>query len=329
MKGWFRASLGGVIKLHETRDPLQSSALAYFCCPQQRTLSYFSFVQKKKRANTTTQFWYTDISMIVLKRPRSNCNDNASWRRCHCFIQSVHRSCDIELFLDPEFEYCIIPFSYLSGKEELQCGSIGQNKKSASLRFTSYSAKKVDLVAKSRRNIQNEEIIIESIHFSLIGSKEKVIYSLGPSSVLVAVYKNGTIYFLALNAGVNGLMMQLNIQSIEGMTIVHGVSKDTHIIPSQSQRIISVLANNGHRHTSSLYFSFQADVCEEKSASKVKISSYKGVGTKIRLGIAGDLLCQNSKMQSKYCSGTGSLDKNLWWDTTNQMVESNNASHVN
>lgn len=299
------------MKRSEIGDVLNSSALVYICRPQIRSWSYLSFVQKKKRANTTTQFWYTDMSMIVLKRKQKS----SIWSRCHCLLQGVQRSCDVELFLDPDYEYCIIPFSYLSGKDDLQCGSVGKVRNSALFRITSYSAQPVELIARPRRAMQIEDSLIESLHLSLIGTVEKITYSLGPSSVLVAVYKSGCIYFLVLNSSTDGLMMHLNFEPNQGMTIVHGMNKDTHIIPAKSQRIILVLANDGHHGTTTMNFSFQSDICREKTSIQKK-STYKGVQTRAALCLAGELLCNSTGSDNKYRSGVGTLDERLWRATT-------------
>ena len=103
------------MKLHQTRDVLFSCSLVYLCQVKERTWAFVSLVQKKKRANATTQFWYTDLSIIVLKR-----KGEGNWEKHQCYLQGVERACDCELFLDPEYEYCFISFSFLSGREELE-----------------------------------------------------------------------------------------------------------------------------------------------------------------------------------------------------------------
>ena len=303
-----RASLGGVVKLNETGDVLSSSPLVYYCQTDAKTWSYLSLVQKKKRANTTTQFWYTDISMIVLKR-RFNTN---SWTRCQCLIQGVKRSCDMELFLDPGCEYCIIPFSYLGGIEEFQCGSQAQKRKAALFRLTCYSAHAVDVKARPRKSIQNKELIVESLHLSLLGTNRKITYSLGPNAVLVAIYENGCIYFLVLNAAIDGLMMKLTVEASQGRMIVHGLNNDTHIIQSKSQRVILVLGNKGDQCATTVNFSFQSDICRNKTSLGDKFT-YRGIDTSGRLSLAGELLCTNvGSKTTAYKVASGTLDECLW-----------------
>lgn len=307
-EGWLRASLGGVVKLNGTGDALSSSPLVYYCQTNVRTWSYLSLVQKKKRANTTTQFWYTDMSMIVFKR-RRHVN---SWTRCQCVLQGVKRSCDAELFLDPEYEYCIIPFSYLGGIEELQCGAQVQRRKAALFRLTSYSAHAVEVKARPRKSIQNNMLLIESLHFSLLETNRKVTYLLGPNAVLIAACKRGCIYFLVLNSASDGLMMKLMVEQSPERMIVHGLNYDTHIIPSKSQSIVLVLANKGHHHTTTVNFSFQSDICKDKTSYERKFT-YRGIETSGRLSLAGELFCNNIGSETNtYRRASGTLDECLW-----------------
>lgn len=304
LKSWVKNSLGGVVKINDKGDVLSSSALVYYCRVEKKTWSFLSLVQKKKRANATTQFWYTDLSMIVLKRKHGS----NSWNRFHCELMGVQRNCDVELFLDPEFEYCVIPFSFLSGKEELQCGSQAQIRKSALFRFSAYSAHMVDLKARPIKSIESRNILIESLHFSLLSVTDKLIHPLGPSSVLVAVYKDGCVYFLVLNASPDGFMMQLNVETNQGMTTVHGLNKDTHIIPSKSQSVVLVLANDGHHNTTSINFRYLTDSCVGKKISQPSFT-YRGIGTRATLCLAGEFLCTSTfGSENKYRSGTGTLD---------------------
>ena len=307
-KGWLRASLGGVVKLNGTGDALSSSPLVYYCQAETRTWSYMSLVQKKKRANTTTQFWYTDMSMVVLKR-RHNVN---SWTRCQCVMQGVKRSCDVELFLDPEFEYCIIPFSYLGGIEELQCGAQVQRRKSALFRLTSYSAHTVELKARPRKSIDNNKLLIESLHLSLLETNRKLIYSLGPGAVLVAVCKSGCIYFLVINSASDGLMTKLMVETSPDRMIVHGLNNDTHITPSKSQSIVLVLANKGHDRTTTVNFNFQSDICIDKTPFERKFA-YRGIETSVGLSLASELVCNNIGSETNtYRRASGTLDECLW-----------------
>jgi hypothetical protein len=302
-----RASLGGVVKLQDNRDVLTSSALVYHCKVVETTWAFMSFVQKKKRANATTQFWYTDVSMIVLKRQAGR-----DWSRCECILQGVQRDCDYELFLDPHFEYCFIPFSYLSGKEDEHCGAQLQPRKAALFRFTSYSANAVEVKARPRKSIRNE-ILIEILHSSLLQIPKRQMYILGPKSVLLAISGHGCIYFVALNAANQGIMMKISIERNRGMAIVHGVNNDTNIIPSNTQCIVMVLTNDGCHLTPSINFRFQADSCAEKSHIKHKYG-FKGIGTRSILSLSGELLCNDVGVGVKYQCSKGFLDERLWSD---------------
>ena len=306
-ENWTRKSMGGSVKMHETGDGLMSSPLIYFCKVQKKTWCYLSFVQKKKRANTTTQFWYTDISMVVLRR---EINNDLAWSRCHCILQGVQRSCDLEIFMDPLYEYLVVPFSYLSGSDEVVAGSsLVHNIKAASFRLTSYAANEVQLQVRQRKKIHCEAVLIESIHISLLTTEKKVTHSLGPSCVLVAIFKKNCIYFVVLNGGLGGLMLKLMIESNTEMMVGHGVNHDTHIIPPKSQSVILVLVGNGHRHSTQVHFKFQAD--SYPGLLKQKYTT-NGIGAISSLSLAGDAICSNYGVNDKYNHGTGTLDERMW-----------------
>ena len=303
-----RSSLGGVVKLHT--DVLLSSPLVYVCKVKEKTWAFVSFVQKKKRANSTTQFWYTDISMIALRRKQGG-----KWIHYQCILQGVKRSCDSELFFDPEFEYCFIPFSYLSGKEEVQCGTQVSKRKAELFRLTSYSANLVEVKARPRKEISNE-IIVEVLHHSLFRATKKLHYVLGPSSVLVAACGDQCIYFAVLNGSSGGLMMKLFIESNKGMAVAYGINDDTHILPPKSQCIILVLANDGHHFTPNISFHYQADICSNQMS--VRSFKYRGIETRVSLCLAGELICNEYEFESSHRSSKGTIDTRLWGDINPQ-----------
>ena len=259
---------------------------------------------EKKRSHATSQFWYTDFSMIVLKRKHGE-----KWMKCQCILQGVQRACDCELFLDPDCEYCFIPISFLSGKE-VECGAQVQRKIVAPFQFTTYSANTVDVKAQVRKSLGNT-LPLEILHSSLLQTSKKITYTLGPSAVLVAVNGDGCIFFLVLNAADRGIVLNLQVEPNRGMAIVHGLNNDTHVISSQTQCIVLVLANDGRGHlTPCVNFSFRTD---NGDPSSMKTNyTYRGVETKAPLSLAGELLCGAVDSEAKHLCCKGTLDERLW-----------------
>ncbi len=301
-KGWERNSKGGAIKLHKTRDALFSCSLAYLCEVKERTWAFVSLVQRKKRANATTQFWYTDLSMIVLKR-----KGTGEWERHQCCLQGVKRACDHEIFMDPQYQYCFIPFSYLGGKKEVEFGAeVIQSQKSAPFNFTTYSAKEVNVRAQVRSSVGQQKPL-QTLHSSLLEMKKRNIHITGPKSVLITSKGDGCIYFLVLNAGAAGLALNLTLVQHRGMVIVHGGKSNSNNIPPKTQCIILVLANEGRDISPSIDFTFKTDSLDGLQSNVRNDSPYEGIGTKIPLSLAAELLCSDHDADSGYKCSKGTI----------------------
>ena len=311
LQGWVRNTLGGVVKYHETGDALMSSPIVYTTKVHQRTWGFISFVQKKKRANTTTRFWYTDVSMIVLKRKGSE----DAWELDHVKFQGVKRFCDVELFLDSGLEYCFIPFSYLCGQDEPQSTTKVSTKKSALIRITSYSGTSIELTARRRNYVCSNQLIV-MLHTSLLKEAKKTTYCIGPHSILVAVSCIDCIYFIGLNSSLDGAVwLKLTIDtSNRNIQIAQGQNGDTHIIEPKSQSIIIVVANDGRYPSNDIDFSYLADTCNTQKPSKIS-GTYTGITTKVNLTLLGELLCNERQQWSNDSTsrrGKGMINKCLW-----------------
>lgn len=297
--------------MHETGDPLLSCALVYQCIVKERTWGFISIVQRKKRANATTQFWYTDFSIMALKRKHGD----DSWELVQCVLQGVERTCDCELFLDPDFEYCFLPFSFLSGREEMQFGAQIDKKKSAPFQFTTYSANEVIVRAQVRSSL-GRRLPIELLHSSLVSSEKKISHTLGPRAVLLAIHGDGCVYFLALNAGDTGFVLNLNIDMNRGIHITYGSNNDTYSIPPESQCIILVLTNDGRQVSPCVNFKFKTDRSNQKVSNEntpnATTYSYDGIGSRASLSLVGEAICRRVEMGESYRCGEGTLDERLW-----------------
>ena len=292
------------MRQHESGDALCSNLLVYLCTVQEKTWAFISFIQRKKRSNATTQFWYTDFSMIVLKRKKGGGDFEGS----RIILQGVHRFCDCEIFLDPEYEYCFIPFSYFSGRAEVECGAQVIRKRVAPFQFTTYSANMLNVKAQLRSFI-DQRLPLEVLHSFLVRAPKKISYTIGPKSLLLAINGDGCIYFLVLNGGDHGIAVNLQVQSNDGMSIAHGSNKDTSIVSPNSQQIVLVLANDGHHLSQCLNFDFKTD---SVTAPSQQTYHYIGIDTKIPLSLAGDLLCRGVEANAKHRFGKGSLNDRLW-----------------
>jgi hypothetical protein len=116
----------------EATDPLVSSQQVYCLNVSKHSWAFISVIQPKKRANTKTQYWYGNLSMVILKQPRGTDDD---WSREDCIVQGCSRCCSCKILLDPSNEYVCVPFSHGAPT----CGSLQENP----FRVTLYSSSTV------------------------------------------------------------------------------------------------------------------------------------------------------------------------------------------
>lgn len=312
-EGWISNSRGSLIKLAPTGDPLLSCVNVFYCAVPTATWTFISLVQQKKRANASSQFWYSDISMIILHR-----KDNDKWALCECILQGVKRTCECEIFLSPEYEYCFIPFSFLSGKDEIQCGTVSKKRTHASFMFTSYSPTALDIRAENRIKFGHVKPL-NALHEALMKSQKKISYPLGKKAILLAIYGDtDCVYFVVCNAGSDSLLLRLEVESSSGLQIVSGENKETLTISPGSKRIVLVLANDGIHLNPNVSFKYMSEVLSIQNYDRMINGNdlqvtYDGLRTTVPLCVMGELMCsQQVEDECDGKSGNGTIDERLW-----------------
>lgn len=312
-EGWISNSRGSLIKLVPTQDPLLSCVNVFYCSVPTATWTFISLVQQKKRARASSQFWYSDISMIILYR-----RDNEEWALYQCILQGVKRTCECDFFLQPEYEYCFIPFSFLSGKDEIQCGAVSKKRTHTSFMFTSYSPSALDIRVESRIKFGHVKPL-NALHAALMKSQKKISYPLGKKSILLAIYGDtDCVYFMACNAGSKCLLLRLEIESSSGLQIVSGENKETLTITPGSKRIVLVLANDGIHLKPNVSFKYMSEILSKKNNTHMTNGNnlqvtYDGLRTTIPLCATGDLMCsQHVEDECDTKVGNGTIDERLW-----------------
>lgn len=305
-EGWYRIDKAACLKLHSSGDPLFSSNLVYHCNASQGTWAFVSIVQRKKRSNATTQFWYTDLNVIVMKRKRGV----QQWAFEKCLLQGVDRTCDCEMFFESCHEYCFLPFSYLSGRGEVEFGAQLETRKVAPFQFVIYSAKTVGLKAEVRSTL-GSSIPLRFLHLSLLSTIEKVVVAVGPSIALVATNNAGCVYFMLLNGNKrHSLIFNLAVELPNSINTAYGKNHDTHIIPAMTQAILLVLTNDGRNFSPTINFSYKSDGANE---SEQKQQSYNSIHTKAALSVIGKSICEQIDVSKPISSkGKGTIDSRLW-----------------
>lgn len=219
--------------------------------------AFISIVQPKKRANTTSKYWYADPSLIVMKR-KIGATD---WQSENVTLSGFTRSTTIEVFLDPAHEFCCIPFSCKMSEED------------APFTLAVYSAKQVvvEITSKSRE-VCNHAVL--AIHRTLLNDERRLHYPLGDKSALVCVHGHRCLYFVAVNGSLNSFaLLRLVVKVPKGVTLSFGSSDQTYNIPPRTQKILVIVASEGRRsNATSIDFSFVTDMVDGQGQALFNIS---------------------------------------------------------
>ena len=253
VQGWKHDSIDGMFS-SEATDPLVSSQQVYRLNVTERTWTFLSLIQSKKRANTKTQYWYSDLSMLILRRPRGS---NENWSCESCIVQGCSRCCTCEIFLDPCNEYICVPFSYGTQAR----GTLQGNP----FRVTLYSSSTVAASVETRNAVQSH-ILLELLHRKLLGMNHKIQYSVAQNCVLLCIHGKDCLYFMVLNgASDRYLSLRLSMDLKKGMKLAHGCSGDTFDVPPRTQKIIMVALSDGtDSAAASVSFSYVCDTIRDR-----------------------------------------------------------------
>jgi hypothetical protein len=281
----------------------ESSDAAILLRPFERTWAYLSIIQPKKRANTSTNFFYCDPSFLLLKRRR----DDGSWICEAAVVCGVQRSSTCEVFLDPAFSYVCLPFSSLSA-----------SKGPFSFRLACYSASAVEMTCDS--NIQAfASAFTSALHKELLMKTNKLVYHIAESCVLVVVHGDGCLYFFAVNGSTHSaLSLKLTIEESDGVTLLVGRSDDTHFISPCRQRLLASVSRIGRTNaTSDLTFRYVCATTPTHIASRENhpdLSDVRAAGMSsiVPLTLAGDMLSNQSEGREAAEKGIHSVDIAGW-----------------
>jgi calpain-15 len=292
-KGWTHTSVDGYF-LPGHQNLLQSSRSLYRLLVQESSYAFISIIQPKKRSNTKSTYWYTDSSIIILKRK----SGSDVWETEDIVISGMIRISTIELFLEPTNEYVLIPFS-LSTKKESQ------------FRITSYSAKPINILTLETFPIGTEGPVCH-LHKHLLKDERKLLFIVAENSALVCVHGNRCLYFLAINASKTYILsLRICLKLSKGQLILYGESGDISDVPPQSQKIVLVVSSNGsHSSATGIAFNYASDVVkiQSKGSSTRRVEHY--LCDSIPITLAGELLsCAQGSKQPK---GDCNIDTYHW-----------------
>jgi hypothetical protein len=262
---------------------------------EEKTFAFISIIQPKKRANTTSTFWYSDPSMIVLKR-----RDTTSDWECEKIVTcGMIRSSTLEVFLEPCYEYCIVPFSFKSAQE-------------SSFRVSSYSAKNVNIKPVSIQQI-NGQAAIKHLHRHLLKDERKLQYVVAPKAVLVCVHGQRCLYFVAVNASHDHILsLRLCVKLPKGLALSHGTSGDVIDVPTRSQKILMVVSSDGTLSSAvSIAFTYASDTVSTKGSTR-RASSGQALGAAVELGMAGDLMASSVDPDCSRNKGGDTIETYQW-----------------
>jgi hypothetical protein len=152
-------------------------------------------------------------------------------------LVGVQRAATCEVFLDPEFEYMVLPLSFIASKDDVPAFSF---------RLTVYSATNVT-ISQVASGPQFANLALDASQRELLRCEHKLLYWVAKACRLAAVQGSGCLYFLAVNGAFDfflSLRLTIDLGS-KGSSIVLGSCSDTYIIPPRAQRILAVVSRDG------------------------------------------------------------------------------------
>lgn len=294
-KGWRHSSCDGCF-LAGTRDPLKSSRHCFRLAVKEKTFAFISIIQPKKRANTKSQYWYAAPSMIILKRR----GVDKEWEVEKIVACGMIRSSTLEVFLEPSYEYVVIPFSFTTDKD-------------SPFRLSSYSAKQVDVVQFSTKEVDNKAPL-HHLHRHLLKDERKLQYVVASKSLLLCVHGQRCLYFIVINASYDHILsVRLCVKLQKGLSLAHGVSGDICDIPARSQMIAMVVSSDGTLSSAvSLDFTYASDTVQISGSKRTQPFGRSSLGDPIELSMAGDLLASTVGSSCQRNKGGDTIETYQW-----------------
>ncbi|CAJ1925377.1 unnamed protein product [Cylindrotheca closterium] len=316
--GWLHRSVDAVLcndaisSASTSRKILSTSSSVFQLSSAKPTWAFFSLIQPKKRANIGTGYWYSDLSMFLLKRSKGS---TKGWRCEAISLDGVTRRLDKEIFLDPSLEYCVIPFA-------------GMPVVAASSRFpyrlTVYSSHPVHIQTQCNDALYRP-IILKGLHNDLLKDPLNATHMVSANAHLICAKKRGCLYFLAVNNSKNSfLCLLLNVNIGNGTIILFGKNGDTHDVAPESQKILLVVASNGKRSTTTeVKFKYISDEIQQgtKRNAVTRPSSEVGLGSTVDVSFFGSSLASDS-ISCFSNKGEGSVDVYSWIHQVGSMTAS-------
>lgn len=295
-EGWIFTSCEGIFM--DSHCPLGSSRYSYEITPSCRTWAFVSVVQKKKRANTKSKYWYSDPSMILLKKRR---NEIEEWACETVIFAGVQRSTDAEVFLDPMYTYRCLPFS-----------CVGSN---SNFRLTVYSAESVTIEKTETHSLRGHAITL--LHKRLLGREHKLYYPVSSKALILVVHGSGCLYFLTVNTGEKDyLSTRFEFDLPEGLLLVYGKNMDSVDTRPQSQRIVAIVASNGRlsaaTHVKFRYLSSFIPSKKGTSQSSNTLATTQALGDGVDLSLASELLVASIDDQRVSVKGGDEIETFHW-----------------
>lgn len=294
-RGWKQSSCDGRF-LAGSRDPLKSSDRYFSLEVQEKTFAFISIIQPKKRANTKSQYWYCDPSLIVLKRK----SPEGGWECEKAVASGMVRTSVLEVFLDPAYEYCVVPFSF-------------KTERNSPFRISSYSAKPVGISHLDIDRIE-QAVPLEHLHRHLLKDESKLQYVVASQAVLLCVNGYRCMYFVIVNSSQElVLSLRICVKLQKGLILSHGASGDIFDVPPKSQRIALVVASDGTLSSAvSLSFTYASDTVNSKVSKAFPSGRSCSFGGPVQLTMAGELLASAVEPLSNRNKGGDTIETYQW-----------------
>lgn len=314
LKGWCHSSYN--FSIIPSDDSLSSSSHCFQIQVRAKTWTFLSIIQPKKRANTLSRYWYYDMSLLVLKRKLQASSQKNDWIGEKCILQGVQRSCELEIFLEPSYEYIALPISYGWSRGDL---TVKPSELGRTIRFATYSSNPLTIEPLSRMKslsfpVINHHSLLSLFHREVLRMSRKEEHILGPQCLLSVSQGNCCAYFLVLNASLSEcLQLRLLLQTKNNNLFSFFNMDDVYTIPPRSEKMCAVLVCDGREAlVCSVLYSFFSDAIQKSvgwtdSSQRTETITHQSLGAAVEITLTSDLIAGPVGLESEYQNGKGEL----------------------
>lgn len=298
IQGWKHSASDGVFE--DGRGPMTSSRHVYHLKPSAPTLAFITVIQPKKRANTRSKYWYCDPCLIILKRSAAE----GEWACEACVLTGIRRQTTVEIFIDPKYTYCCIPFSCLAST---------RRNKAFSFRLTSYSLEEI-LIERQGGSDEIRDASVRLLQKEILSRERKMLLPVAERGLLACIHGECSLVLMAVNGSHDSfLSLKLTVDLQDGTIVLLGCPDASHDIPPRSQRVLAVVANDGRLSTTTkVSFRYMSSTVPVRIKTSGCMRNGLELDKNVEVSMSGEFLTSHIPPSDVQERGCESIDTYMW-----------------